>query len=97
MDFLVLGQNLKAIVQLVDVRHKPTADDKAFRAMSQHCPAPSLIIANKVDKLKKSQIKKAQKSIKEELNVNQNLLLHSTTAKIGKTEIWEQLSRLLDL
>jgi len=57
-----------------------------------------LVILNKVDKLKQSEIASAQKKVKEyfpELITNENLFLFSAVKGIGKKEIVHILTRLL--
>lgn len=43
-------------VQIVDARHKPTADDCTMADWFQSCGKPFAIVANKLDKCKKSEI-----------------------------------------
>lgn len=50
LDLLTLG------IQIVDIRHKPTRDDVAMAEWFRASGKPSVIIANKLDKIKKSQL-----------------------------------------
>jgi len=94
-NFLFSYSNLKTIVQLVDVRHKPSNDDIAFQKMLQAGNLDYLVVANKADKVKKGQIPKAIKTIQQTLAISQKPILHSSLKKIGKTEIWSLLNKKL--
>ena len=50
MDLLTLG------IQIVDIRHKPTRDDMTMAEWFRASGKPWVIIANKLDKIKKSQL-----------------------------------------
>lgn len=50
MDLLTLG------VQIVDIRHKPTRDDVTMADWFRASGKPWVVIANKLDKIKKSQL-----------------------------------------
>lgn len=93
--FLFSYTNLKTIVQLVDIRHKPSNGDIAFQKMLQAGNLDYTIIANKVDKVKKNQVPKALKTIQQTLSTTQKPILHSSLKKIGKVEIWNVLDKKL--
>jgi GTP-binding protein len=96
-SFLFSYSNLKTIVQLIDIRHKPSSDDVAFQKMLQAGNLDNTIIANKVDKVKKNQVPKALKTIQQTLSVSQKPILHSALKKIGKVEIWNVLAEKLSI
>jgi GTP-binding protein len=96
-SFLFSYSNLKTIVQLVDIRHKPSSDDIAFQKMLQAGNLDYTIIANKVDKVKKNQVPKALKIIQQTLSISQKPILHSSLKKIGKVEIWNVLAEKLSI
>ena len=50
LDLLTLG------IQIVDIRHKPTRDDVTMAEWFRTSGKPWVIIANKLDKIKKSQL-----------------------------------------
>ena len=50
LDLLTLG------IQIVDIRHKPTRDDVTMAEWFRASGKPWVIIANKLDKIKKSQL-----------------------------------------
>lgn len=96
-EFLFQCPELKLIVQLVDARHNPSKEDIQFFQLASQSPTPLLVIANKVDKLKRSQLQKAKKTIKTDLGLKGEPLFHSAQDKTGRDEIWEQLNQSLQL
>jgi len=95
-DFIVRSPELYLTVQLVDARHKPSKEDIAFRKMAVNSNLNSIVVANKIDKVKKSQIQKLSKQIQSVLELNQSPLFHSSLKKIGKEKIWNIISGCLD-
>ena len=55
---------LKSIFLLVDIRHEPSANDKTMYDWMVHYGFQPIIIATKLDKIKKSQVQKHMKMIK---------------------------------
>lgn len=51
-------RNIKLVVQLVDMRHKPTADDMGMIQFMKHMNIPFIIVMTKSDKLKVKEYKK---------------------------------------
>lgn len=70
------GRNIKLVVQLVDMRHKPSQDDFSMIDFMQQMDIPFIIVCTKVDKLKVKEFKRREKEIKEELSmVDENLII----------------------
>ena len=61
-------RNLKLVVQLVDMRHKPSEDDLGMIEFLKHNEIPFIIAMTKSDKLKKTEYKKRLEASKEELS-----------------------------
>jgi len=84
------SKQLKGIFLLVDIRHAPSKDDKKmYDWIVSHGYQP-IIVATKVDKLKRSQVQKHIKVIKEELQMKEggNLIPFSSATKQGREELW---------
>lgn len=60
-------RNIKLVVQLVDMRHKPTADDRTMIDFLTAAGVPFVIALTKSDKLKKTERQNREKEIPEEL------------------------------
>lgn len=87
--------NLVQIIQLVDARHKPTQDDLTMLNWIRHFGYTPVVVATKLDKLKKSEIEKNLTVIYEmmELDDDSILLPFSSEKKTGR----EDLAELIDL
>lgn len=87
--------NLVQIIQLVDARHKPTQDDLTMLNWIRHFGYTPVVVATKLDKLKKSEIEKNLTIIYEmmELDDDSILLPFSSEKKTGR----EDLTELIDL
>ncbi len=70
-------------VLIVDARHKPTADDCTMREFFRAMGCPMIVVANKVDKLKKSQIQPAMDLIHETLALTEADALVPFSAEKG--------------
>ena len=60
-------RNIKLAVQLVDMRHAPTADDRTMIEFLQQAGVPFVIALTKSDKLKKTERQKREQEIPAEL------------------------------
>src|SRR5690606_17181837 len=88
--YLTTSDKLRAVIQIVDIRHKPTEDDKIMYNFCKHYEIPVIIIATKADKVPKGKWDKHLKVIKETLNIEPTdpvVLFSSETGK-GKDEAW---------
>ena len=83
-------------VLIVDARHKPTADDGTMCRWFRETGCPLLVVANKLDKLKKSEIAPNLEQIRQTLELEADALLPFSAEKgLGRGELLSQLSRLL--
>lgn len=68
-SYLAERQELQAVVQLIDLRHKPTQDDILMYDYMKHFDIPVIVVCTKSDKIAKSKIDKHLKIVKESLEV----------------------------
>ncbi|MEY9975245.1 ribosome biogenesis GTP-binding protein YihA/YsxC [Lysinibacillus sp. RC79] len=90
----ITGRNeLKAVVQIVDLRHPPTADDRMMYDFLKHYNIPCIIIATKADKIPKGKWDKHKKVVKETLDMEKNdpLIVFSSEKGIGFEEAWRTI------
>lgn len=82
---------LKAVFLLIDIRHDPGNNDKMMYNWIVDQGFNPIIIATKVDKLKRSQIQKHVKMIKEGLDLvpGTQIIPFSSQTKQGREDIWE--------
>lgn len=70
------GRNIRLVVQLVDMRHKPSADDYGMISFMQQMDIPFIVVATKADKLKVKEFKRRQEELKKELDmVDESLII----------------------
>lgn len=80
-------------VLIVDARHKPTKDDETMCDFFRASGCPTIVVANKLDKLKKSEIEPNLALIRETLDLDDNEILVPFSAEKGDGK--EQLIGLL--
>ena len=74
---------ITAGVLIVDIRHKPTADDVTMHNWFRETGCPEIVVANKLDKLKKSQVEPALALIRETLELTEEDILVPFSAEKG--------------
>ena len=85
-------------VMIVDARHKPTADDVTMAEWFKNSGCRLVVVANKLDKLKKSEIEPNMALIRQTLDLPENVLLIPFSAEKGQgrdalmAEIMKELS-----
>lgn len=86
-------EELKAVVQIVDLRHPPTADDRMMYDFLKHYSIPCIVIATKADKIPKGKWEKHKKVVKETLDMDKNdpLIVFSSEKGIGFEEAWRTI------
>ncbi|WP_088033146.1 ribosome biogenesis GTP-binding protein YihA/YsxC [Evansella clarkii] len=90
-------EQLKGVVQLIDLRHKPTKDDIMMYEWLKHNELPVLIIGTKADKIPRGKWDKHTKQIKEGLDMAEEdkIVVFSSETGQGKDKAWRELSSLL--
>ena len=83
------GRLITAGVLIVDIRHKPTENDLTMHRWFRETGCPEIVVANKLDKLKKSQIEPALALIRETLELGEGdaLIPFSAEKGDGKDEL----------
>lgn len=96
--YLNKRENLLEVCLLVDMRHKPSADDVLMYEWIKSCGFMGVVIGTKLDKLKKSEIKPQQKLIRQTLGMTQDdvLLCASAETREGKYQIWDFFNNLFE-
>ena len=89
--YLHTSKQLKAVFLLIDIRHEPSANDRIMYEWILAQGYQPIIIATKLDKLKRSQVQKHVKMIKEGLGLvpGTTVIPFSAETKQGREEIWE--------
>lgn len=84
-------------VMIVDSRHKPTADDVTMSEWFKSTGCPLVVVANKCDKLKKSEIEPNLELIRLTLGLDDSvpLILFSAEKGIGRQELFSEILRYI--
>ena len=95
-DFFATPGLIDLGVMIVDARHKPTADDVTMAEWFKSSGCRLVVVANKLDKLKKSEIEPNLTRIRETLALDEGALLIPFSAEkgTGKTELLAAISAL---
>lgn len=97
-NYLARRENLVQVIQLVDARHKPTADDKLMFDWICSYNYEPLVVATKLDKLKKSQIEENLTAIYQELGLSEDSVLipFSSETREGRDQVLELIEYVLE-
>ena len=94
-DYLETRAYLKGLILLIDGRHEPTADDIAMYDYAQYLNLPILVVATKMDKIKKNAFNKTEAAFRKHLNLNKDnvtFLPFSSVTKLNVDQVkdWSQ-------
>lgn len=92
------SKQLKTVFLLIDIRHDPSANDKMMYDWILHNGFAPVIIATKLDKIKRSQTQKQLKAIRDGLGVRDGtvILPFSAETKQGREEIWNVIEEVME-
>lgn len=88
--YLHTSKPLKGVFLLVDIRHKPSANDCQMFDWMVNSGFSPVVIATKLDKIKRSQLSARVKEIRSTLGMKSSevLIPFSAETKQGREEIW---------
>ena len=95
--YLRSSKKLRAVFLLIDIRHEPSVNDKQMYQWILYQGYHPIIIATKMDKLNRSQISKAVKTVKQGLEAEKDAVVipFSAQTKQGREEIYDLIDNLL--
>lgn len=95
-NYLHSSEQLKAVFLLIDIRHEPGSHDKNMYDWILNQGYQPIIIATKLDKIKRSQIQKHLKMVREGLQAAKETVIipFSAETKQGREEIYECIEQL---
>ncbi len=96
-EYLQVRRQLKAMLLLVDARHKPTKDDCTMFEWIRQSGLEYRVIATKSDKISKTAALENKQVICETLGVDDEarVILFSAKTGLGRDEIWEYVEKWL--
>ena len=92
-NYLHKSKMLRCVFLLLDIRHEPSANDKLMYEWIVSQGLRPVIIATKLDKINRSQVKKQVKLLRDGLGLTTEDLVFpfSALSKQGREEIWEYI------
>jgi len=97
-EYLENRENLKLVVQLVDCRHEPSAQDKQMYEYLRYYNLSGVVVATKADKLSKNELNKNLAMIKKSLDLGKDDVIVPVSAlnKTGTDELMKEIWRYID-
>lgn len=97
-NYLNSSEKLRAVFLLVDIRHKPSANDKQMFEWMEYVGYDPIVIATKMDKIKRSQIDKHVKMVREGLGADKETIIvpFSAETKQGREIIWDFMDQVIE-
>ncbi len=94
-DYFAKREQLKGMILIVDIRHKPTEDDCMMLEFARYHQIPTCIVATKADKLSHNKQIKQIEIIRKTLLINENepLVLFSAETGKGREALWNEIER----
>ena len=95
--YLNQSKQLKAVFLLIDIRHDPSANDKMMYHWIVEQGFQPIIIATKLDKIKRSQVQKQVKAVKTGLDLLPGTIVipFSAETKQGREDIWNLMDSIV--
>ena len=96
--YLNTSEKLRAVFLLVDIRHAPSANDKQMFEWMADVGYDPIVIATKLDKIKRSQIDKQIKIIRQGLGADKETIIvpFSAETKQGRDIIWDFMDQVIE-
>lgn len=97
--YLKTSKNLLEVILLVDLRHKPTQEDIDMYKWIKSFGFNGIVVGTKHDKIKRSQLQKHIKVIRETLSMDPDdvLVTTSTSNRHGKFDVWDIFNELFEV
>lgn len=97
-EYLVKRNSISLIIFLVDIRHKPTNNDKLMYEFIMKSNLPFIVLANKADKIAPTKVQDYVKDLKKEFGISFSILLpFSSEKKIYCDVVWDEIEKFLTL
>ena len=96
--YLMRSKMLRALFLLIDIRHEPSANDKDMYDWTITAGLKPVIVLTKLDKIKRSELSKQMKIIREKLGADKDVVMipFSAVTKQGKEEIYAIMDSVIE-
>ena len=97
-QYLENRPNLVTVIQLVDIRHAPSAQDRAMHDYLRHYGLDGIIAATKADKISRNQMARQIKQIRQTLKLSEEDRVFPVSAlkKTGHGDLLAAMEELLE-
>lgn len=96
-EYLEKRENIALVILLLDIRHKPTADDMLMYDYILRSNLPFMVVTNKADKIAVTKVDAEVERIKEILGISYSTILpFSAERKIYTDKIWEEIEKIIE-
>lgn len=97
-EYFQKRNGLKKVVQLVDIRHAPSAQDIQMYEYLRHYGLDGLVVATKADKVSRNEAQKCISVIKRTLNLSDGdkVIPVSALKRTGHDKLLEEMEKLLE-
>jgi GTP-binding protein len=98
-EYVTTRQILKAVIQIVDLRHPPSDDDCMMYDFLKYYNIPCIVIATKADKIPKGKWEKHKKMVRDELDMeaHDTMIVFSSETGLGFDAAWLEIERRMTL
>lgn len=92
-------ENLVKVVQLVDIRHEPSAQDKQMYEYLRYYGLDGIVVATKADKISRNELQKCMSVIRKSLQMNPEDVIIPVSAlkRTGNDRVLEVIAELLGI
>ena len=96
--YLMRSKMLRALFLLIDIRHEPSANDKDMYDWTVAAGLKPIIVLTKLDKIKRSELSKQMKIIREKLGADKDTVMipFSAVTRQGKEEIYAIMDSVIE-
>ena len=97
-EYLQKRQGLKKVVQLVDIRHAPSAQDIQMYQYLRHYGLDGIVVATKADKVSHNEAQKCISVIRKalDLSADDKVIPASALKRTGHDKLLEEMDKLLE-
>lgn len=95
--FFTVNQQLRATIQIVDLRHAPSKEDVRMYEYLKYFDCPVIVVATKADKISKGKYDKHKSIVRKTLQMapGDPLLVFSSFTGLGKEAVWKTIESYL--
>lgn len=95
-NYLVKRETISLIIFLIDIRHKPTANDRLMYNYVMKSNLPFIVLANKADKIAPTKVASYVEDMKKELGISFSTILpFSSEKKVYCDNVWNEIDKII--